>query len=124
MWTCKKPLSWLYNYLFEAKNIGNFKQTLYSIVYNRFFKAKNPNFNYKYLYIECYYFRQQYKNHFKTVRATKPKYIFFTTLFFYNKINFNQNSIKYKKSKTRPPFLSKTNLRLFSNKILENLLHL
>lgn len=44
-------------------------------------KAKNPNLYYGNLNIECYYFCQQYKDRFETIRAKKYKRISFVALF-------------------------------------------
>lgn len=59
-----------------------------STPYNNLLKLKNSNLYYKYLYIECYYFCCQCKYYFKIVGVTRPKYVFFTTLFLHNKVNF------------------------------------
>ena len=40
-----------------------------------------PDLYYKNLYLNCYWFCQQYKNFFKTTRANKPNQVFFAALF-------------------------------------------
>ena len=52
-------------------------------------KARNPNLYYKSLYIECYYFCWQYKDHFDTAGATGHKCIPFAALFLWDRINFH-----------------------------------
>lgn len=45
--------------------------------FNRPLKSQNPDFHYGYLYIEYYYFHQQYQYIFKIARSSSHKYIFF-----------------------------------------------
>ena len=42
---------------------------------NRLFKPWNPNLYYNNLHMDCYYFCQQYKDHFKKAKAQKYKRI-------------------------------------------------
>ncbi len=49
-------------------------------------KPRNPNLYYGHLYMECYYFCQQYKNYFTVVRLLGYKRILFATSFLKNLI--------------------------------------
>ena len=56
--------------------------------HNCLFKAWNPNFYYRSLHIECYYFCQQCKDYFNIIRATSHKRILFAASFLKDWINF------------------------------------
>lgn len=48
---------------------------------DKFLKPQNLNLYYCYLYIECYYFCYQYKDHFEIAVSLDHKYIPFATDF-------------------------------------------
>ena len=48
--------------------------------YKQSFKSWFPDFYYRNLHIECYWFCQKYKNHFKTAEAKRPNKITFAGL--------------------------------------------
>lgn len=48
---------------------------------NKLFKSQNLNLYYNNLYIECYYFCWQYKNHFEIVGILDSKHVPFTVKF-------------------------------------------
>ena len=51
-------------------------------------KAKVSEVYFAKLHMDCYYFCQQYKDHFKTASATRSNRTLFAALFFCRKINF------------------------------------
>ena len=55
---------------------------------NKLFKARNPNLYYENLYIKCYYFCCQCKNHFEIASAKGQKRVSFGVLFLWKRINF------------------------------------
>lgn len=48
---------------------------------NRRFKAENFQLYFRNLYMKCFYFCQQYKDHFETAKEKGYKPIFFAILF-------------------------------------------
>lgn len=48
---------------------------------DRLLKSQNPELYYGKLHMECNYFCQQCKDHFKTAGAKKHKRVFFATIF-------------------------------------------
>ena len=66
------------------------------------FKARNPDFYYENLHIECYYFCQQCQNYFETSAAKSHKRVPFTSYFLKNRIFFcwqqHKNKIEHDKA--------------------------
>ena len=54
----------------------------------RALKACNPDLYYGNLYMKCYYFCRQCKDHFGTAGATGPQCVSFAALFLRDRINF------------------------------------
>lgn len=52
-------------------------------------KARNPNLYYRNLHIECYYFCQQYENHFKIAGPKRYMCVFFVAIFLKDRIFFH-----------------------------------
>lgn len=48
---------------------------------DRFFKARNPDLYYRSLYMECYYFCQQFEDHFDIASVTSHQRVSFAVLF-------------------------------------------
>ncbi len=57
-------------------------------VSHRSLKARNLDFYYRNLHIDCYYFYQQYEEHFEIPEAKSHKCISFATTFFCGRIDF------------------------------------
>ena len=55
---------------------------------NRPLNARNPDLSYRHLHIECYYFYQQYKNHFDMAGTMGFKCVLFAAFFLHNRVNF------------------------------------
>ena len=72
---------------------------------NKGLKAWNPNFYYKSSHMECYYFCQQYKDHFDTAGAMGHKRVLFTALFLQDRINFRwqQHKMQIESENAIPP---------------------
>ena len=83
-------------------------------------KAQNPDFYYRSLHMEYYYFCQQYEDHFDTAKAIGHKRVLFSTLFLRNRINFSGSNIKRKLKATMLSPLLEINSRSSSSKVLEN----
>lgn len=76
-------------------------------------KISNPDFSYKNLHMEWYYFCQQFKYYFMITRAKKHKYIFFATFFSKIVSLIVNNNIKPRPNTTKLHFYLKKNLNYF-----------
>lgn len=87
--------------------------------FDKLFKTRNPNFYYKNLHKECYYFCQQYKDYFKIARAKSYKRLFSAASLLKNRI-FNQcQQHKTRIILNQADFLSWENFKNFLRKNLK-----
>lgn len=90
-----------------------------SAFWDRACKACNLNLYYEILYMECFYFCQQQKNYFNTAGAINLKNVFLQLHFSKTRSTSTGNSIRLKLNETVLSLPIGSNLRSFSNKILE-----